>query len=687
MALNSFNSFNKLGGLNKLKCFSSGGQEQMTPEELLMIAKSRGGAVGEVAEELVHPERSMLSTIGNGFKKAFGGFVDMISIPSEVVAGIISKDYTVGEAIDQNKRVTDAIFGDKNIFNKEGEATTMQKIGNFIVRTPIDILTDPLTYLTFGSSAGILGLKSLPKVTLGLKAIEGAGLATQAAKKGGVLTKALSAEGADLLKFTKNLQRQITGTMSAENLITLTKTGENLKAGLLKRGVTQETLDFTEKELKDLLKATVEAPLQPDWAKKAVSNLIDHNPALTKTMLDEGGIKMFGKTILSGQRISATMGMIPGMNMLDNFTQPMRNSVNALFDPAIVKVGDEFVRLPEEYVGFRQQLKDIGESLNVDAFRNMSNVQKQLNLNKDEWRLVMDAMSIRKMPADSRLAKAYTTMLDLDEANLEMLKKAGVPIHNLENHTGLIFVGEDTRRVIKNSQFSQKIGAAQEAAHAKFIEQTTVSVADEVPELTKYAEEFPDSEIGKALGKNSITPESSISKAKASGQSFDEWVNKESFNPNSRLEYHLSDNPNLVGGKTFAEQIKPSNIGERGFAGKEENIGQIFSTKNPQQWSAQLNFEGNKKPQYVYLVEVKNPAKVDIMDDLPHQSINSPQDVKILKKVGGQEAIENPSIMETAKRSQLKAEWDGVGKTIKEGGVQSPQEIGFAIGRELDQKV
>ncbi len=502
MALNSLNSLNKLNGLNSLGGGGSGGAQELSPEELLLIARSRGGAVGQVAEELVHPERSILSTIGQGFKKAFKGFVDVISLPSEIVAGAISSDFTIGEAIDQNKRVTDAIFGDKNIFNKNGEATTLQKIGNFIVRTPIDILTDPLTYLTFGASAGVLGLKSLPKITLGMKAIEEAGLIGQAAKEGGVLTKALSAEGADVLKFAKNVQRQLTGTMSAENLRTLVQAGEGLKTGLLKRGVTQETLDFTENELKDLLKATVEAPLQPDWAKKAVSNLLEHNPALTKTMLDEGGMKFFGKTMLSGQRISSTMEMIPGMTLLDDFTKPMRNSVNALFDPAIVKAGGEYVRLPEEYVGFRQQLKDLGESLHVDAFQNMSNVQKQLNLNKDEWRLVMDAMSIRKMPADPILAKAYTTMLDLDERNLAMLQKAGVPIHNLENHTGLIFVPEDTRRVVKNSQFSKDVGAAQEAAHAKFIEQKGMDITDKAPGLEKYAIDNPDSEIGRALGKN-----------------------------------------------------------------------------------------------------------------------------------------------------------------------------------------
>lgn len=496
-----FSSFNSLNtGFGGFDSFGGSSNDNLTPEELLLVAKARGGAVSGVADELTHPEKSILSTIGNGFKKAFTGFVDAISVPSEIVAGLVSPDFSVGEAIDQHKRVTDAIFGDTSIFGGK-EASTMQKIGNFIVRTPIDILTDPLTYLTFGASAGVLGLRSLPKISLGVKAIEEAGFATKALKEGGVITKALSPEGADLLKFAKNIERQQLGTMSAENLESLARAGDNLKSKLIGRGVLQETIDFTENELKTLLKGTVEAPLQPDWAKKAVSNLLEHNPALVETMLDKGGVKFFGKTILSGQRVSSVLEMIPGMTLLDDTTKPIRNSVSALFDPAVIKVGNEFVRLPEEYVGFRQQLKDLGESLHVDAFQNMSNVQKQLNLNKDEWKLVMDAMSIRKLPADPRLAKAYTTMLDLDEKNLDMLKKAGVSINSLENHTGLIFVPEDTRRVVKNSQFTKDVGAAQEAAHAKFIEQKGLTIEDKIPDVMKYADELPDSEIGKALGK------------------------------------------------------------------------------------------------------------------------------------------------------------------------------------------
>lgn len=156
MALNKLNT---IGGLNTLNTLGSSSSD-LSVEELVMIANASGGALSQRAMELTHPNRSILSTIGNGFKGAFKGFIDVISTPSEIVAGMISPDYTIKEAIKENKRVSDAIFGDKQIFGGD-EPTTLQKIGNFAVRLPIDILTDPLTYLTFGGQAGILGLKSL----------------------------------------------------------------------------------------------------------------------------------------------------------------------------------------------------------------------------------------------------------------------------------------------------------------------------------------------------------------------------------------------------------------------------------------------------------------------------------------------------------------------------------------------
>src|SRR3990167_2258384 len=178
-----------------------------TPDGLLNLARLQGGAVAAAAEELVHPERSILATVGNGFKSAFKGFIDTISIPSQVVAGILSEQYSVREAIKKDIRPSDVIFGDKT-----PGGTTMQKVGSFLVRTATDILTDPLTYVTFGAARGILGLSSLPKVTLGTEAAAKVGVGAGAAK-------ALSADtGLDLYRYLKNVEAQAKGLTVAKNI-------------------------------------------------------------------------------------------------------------------------------------------------------------------------------------------------------------------------------------------------------------------------------------------------------------------------------------------------------------------------------------------------------------------------------------------------------------------------------------
>ncbi len=146
----------------------------------------------------------------------------------------------------------------------------------------------------------------------------------------------------------------------------------------------------------------------------------------------------------------------------------------------------------------------------------------------------------------------------------------------------------------------------------------------------------------------------------------DEFVRKESFNQMSKYEWHLSDNPNLVEGKLMSEQVKPKNIGSRGFAGREENIGDVFSTKSPQWWYQQLAFENRgKAPKNVYLVEVKNPQKPDIMDGLAQQSISKPDEIRIIKKAGGINEIENPYLLENIKKSQLTDIWNKANKKLK----------------------
>ena len=82
----TFNRFGKQADIN-------------TSEGLLNLAKMQGGAIAESAEDIVHPRKSLLSRISTGFKESFSTFVDIISTPSEIVAGLLDPDTTVSQAI------------------------------------------------------------------------------------------------------------------------------------------------------------------------------------------------------------------------------------------------------------------------------------------------------------------------------------------------------------------------------------------------------------------------------------------------------------------------------------------------------------------------------------------------------------------------------------------------------------
>lgn len=478
MALNKLNT---IGGLNTLNTLGSSSSD-LSVEELVMIANASGGALSQRAMELTHPNRSILSTIGNGFKGAFKGFIDVISTPSEIVAGMISPDYTIKEAIKENKRVSDAIFGDKQIFGGD-EPTTLQKIGNFAVRLPIDILTDPLTYLTFGGQAGILGLKSLAKIDIGVNTINKLGKAGKATKQGGVASAYLTKEGSELTGYLRNVQRQASGEIPLNKF---NKSIELQRGELLKKGIIKETeLDLAENELKQLLKLTTESPLDMDWAKRAVSNMLEKAPALLPTILDKGGIKFLGKTILSSQRISSVGKVIPLMSKLDDITLPLRQSIMAKFDPALQPMGGgAYMRMPDEAIQFQTQMRNLEARQGIETITNLQNIQRELKLTKDEWNKVYDAVWDSKPIYDPRLNKAYLAAKGINDKNAKLIESINGTYGDLSNHIGSMFVPTDTRH-LGASKFAKELGQSKQATIARFIKQESENFKAQLPEIKK----------------------------------------------------------------------------------------------------------------------------------------------------------------------------------------------------------
>lgn len=402
------------GSLGGFQGFGSQAFDTDTPDGLLNLAQQQGGTIASAADALVHPTTSILSTIGNGFKNAFGDFVDAISTPSEAVAGVLQTfkgggdlGANIGNAISNHIQPDQVLFG-----ANDPNATTMQKVGMFLVRTATDIITDPLTYVTFGAGEGLLGLRATSEITLG----EGAAAAT--AREIGSQA-ALSSSGQDVYGFLQNLTRQISGDTAYQMI----KTGDT-------------TLDAAGEELSTIMKATVDPtnPLQQEYAKTAISNLLEKFPRLSETLLDQGGVKMFGKSILSGQKINAILRTIPGMSKLDAVTAPIRNLIQAPFNTAMEKVGGTWTRVPGEMLDLEQRAKDLAVSMSDQRITALTNVIPKFGLSVPEARLLTASIEAGQVPADARLAQAYRAVQNVSPEQEAALKAAGIAVNHVDKH-------------------------------------------------------------------------------------------------------------------------------------------------------------------------------------------------------------------------------------------------------------
>lgn len=430
------------GSLGGFQGFGSQAFDTSTPDGLLQLAQAQGGTIASAADQLVNPNTSILSTIGNGFKNAFGDFVDAISTPSEAVAGIMQ---TVGSGGDLGANIGNAISNhiqpDQVLFGaNDPNATTMQKVGMFLVRTATDIITDPLTYVTFGAGEGLLGLRATSEITLG----ENAAAAT--AREIGSQA-ALSSTGQDVYGVLNKLTQQIAGDTAYQMI----KTGDT-------------TLDMAQDELAAVMKITVDPtnPLQQEYAKTALSNLLEKFPQLSETLLDQGGIKVFGKSILSGQKISAVLRTIPGMSKLDAVTAPIRNLIQAPFNTAMEKVGSTWQRVPGEMIDLEQRAKDLATATADSRITNLTNVIKKFNLSVPEARLLTANVEAAQAPADARLAQAFKELQGVSPAQEASLKAAGIAVNHVDNHFPHMMVPTKMSAIPARIPAAAKTGATME---------------------------------------------------------------------------------------------------------------------------------------------------------------------------------------------------------------------------------
>lgn len=419
----------------------SGQADLSSSQGLYDLAQSQGGSVAQAANEIYHPTTGILSSIGNTLKSAFKDFTDIISVPSEAIAGIISPNLSVSDAISQHVTPSDVIFGDK-----DPNASVYQKVGSFLVRTATDILLDPLTYVTFGAGEGLLGLRAGTEISLGEKAAASVG-------KEALDTGNLNKAGQGVYSYLKGVESQAAGT-AATNFI---KTGDS-------------TYDLAGEELQKLLANTIDSPIKPDFAKKALSNLLEKQPALTAELLDKGGIKVFGQSILSGQRIRDSLSLVPGMTMLDNITKPTRMAISSLFNPNVVKAGGQYVRLPQEYVDMAQKWTDFAKASSSAKIQSLDGIVKNFNLNETEARYLTAALEYKRIPADARLASAYKGALGFNDEEYNDLVKSGLlsKVSRIEAHVPHILVKNSVGSIPFRMPPSVATGATELRQMAKF---------------------------------------------------------------------------------------------------------------------------------------------------------------------------------------------------------------------------
>lgn len=439
---------------------SGGGTDFNNEDQLYQMAQSYGGAIADSANEISHPQTGILSSIGDGFKNAFKGFVDAISIPSEIVAGTISNKETIGSAIDKHLSIDQALFGDTNIFgNQDGTQTTIQKVGGFLVRAAPDVLLDPLTWVGLGPEGKAMKIKTLTDAGVSAKyAIENE-LATGTHNED-LLSNAYKRNAVDAGVQPENLQDTVDNAIANHNpnnindfvkknyidnrmfqieqetgkplqeLKSLSQTGENMvlkyadmqKQGMVQTFYKQEAIDMMEhtgstfdeamSKVKDMvetkqydqafLEQTINAPLDIEKAKEAVANLITRRPGFSESLIDKGGLKFMGRTLLEGQRIQKAIDAVPGYHAVEENLVSFRKAVFGI--DANTK----------EYSSIERQYADLAKSKKNEALTKVAQIFHANKITGPEANMITSAIEYGRMPVDEKMKALFLNAHGID---------------------------------------------------------------------------------------------------------------------------------------------------------------------------------------------------------------------------------------------------------------------------------
>lgn len=367
-----------------------------TTEELLAAAIAQGGALGAAAEQFATPKKSFFSSLTDKSMGALDKFIATLQTGNYAVRGLLDPDLTVREAIQQRATpgellVEDAGFG----------ASKAEKFRTGAMRFAVDTLLDPLTYVTFGSVRGVLGL------TRGAEAVAGVNLA-----------KKINIEEGARVFLTPD------GEEAAVKLIEAQRKGlqhtylTNERVKMVNQGVETEEIAKRLKKLEDttsdyVISQTLNAGIDMKQAAQTIANMAGNNSQLLAKWIDKGGIKFFGQTLLSGQRIRSVSAMLPGMTLVDRAVQPFRQSIGNMFNTKY----QDGTRLPDGFIAEEQKWKDIMLSSGRELLRDGHRLKKELNLSSEEWEFISAAIEHGLKPRDPRASDVWNIVHGIEPTN------------------------------------------------------------------------------------------------------------------------------------------------------------------------------------------------------------------------------------------------------------------------------
>lgn len=431
-----------------------------TSEGLYNVAEQQGGAVAKSAKQITGEEPTVFSKIEGGLKKGLGKTLDIISRPNYAVASAVKN------VIDKNPTTTfegglkSGITGKtKHTFSdvlEEGgwkPETTAGKVVKGATGFALDVLLDPTTYVTFGAGTGVK-------------------IATKAG------TRTLSKEGSNLL--AKGLARN--------SLTDLEK--KAIETGLQKGATTGE------RKLYEKAIAKTAAGTGEETIKNAIATMAEKSPEMYKKFIDQGGIKFFGNSLISGGRIAGVAKLIPGMPALDEASQPIRNALGSLFNR---DVSAKFGKLPNEYTQLQQKFLDLGKVKSQEALDNVINIAKENKLTADEAGIISNAIENKLPLADDRLENARRLIEQGLGRNLKAEQKAGINVGELPNYVPHMLLDTEVKNIpFKPEGVRVSLGSKKERTIGKLADDT-IGKGDVTSQATIQ-------EINSAFGKDFFDP-------------------------------------------------------------------------------------------------------------------------------------------------------------------------------------